>query len=96
MQPSPSNIQTQEDIEALDSSKPTFYANAFHGALSLYDVRIAFGKGNPFQSGTYDMSVYMSMPAAKQLSRILVDLVAAYEEDFGEIPLEPMLSGKQL
>ena len=78
-----------EAASAYEEGKPVFYANALQVTTGLHDVRISCGKRNPLGPVSYDAHIYLSLPSAKQLSNILVDMIRQYEAAYGPIPLEP-------
>ena len=79
-----------EVAAAFDEGKPVYYSNAMHLNTGLHDMRISFGKRNPYGPVSYDVHVYLSLPAAKQLQIMLMDMVENYERNFGAIKLEPI------
>src|SRR6476661_7146577 len=76
----------------------TFYANAYriHTAAEEVIVDLGFNMPNPNpQGGNAQLlfkvtdRVIMSYTNAKRLSASLVQLIKRYEQQFGEIPMQP-------
>ncbi len=70
---------------AFEEGKPVFYSNNININTSLNDMRLSFGKSNPYGPNIYDVHVYISLPTAKQLLGVLVNHVSHYEEQFGVV-----------
>ena len=80
----------QADLSSVfEGGKPVYYSNQINTMTTLHDIRLSFGKMSPLKQAIYDVHVYLSMPAAKQLRDVLARAINQYENDFGEIPLEP-------
>lgn len=82
-----------EVAAAFEEGKPLYYTNHINVNTSLNDIRLSFGKKNPFGPSSFDVHVYMSLPTAKQLVGILFEHVHQYEEQFGEV--QPIQKGKK-
>lgn len=79
-----------EEEALYNDALPTVYANRLALTSTQHDVRIAFGRfKTPGLMPKYDIAVYLSYAAAKQLAETLTIALSAYEERFGEIVLEP-------
>ena len=81
---------SQTDLSSVfEAGKPVYYSNQINTMTTLHDVRMSFGKLSPLKQAIYDVHVYLSLPAAKQLRDVLMRAVDQYEHDFGTIQLEP-------
>ena len=75
---------------------PCYYTNVFELTIGPYDFTFSFGYKNPEQAKAqkeppeFDTIAYVSMSPtqAKTAVTILQEMVAKYEKDFGEIPME--------
>ena len=70
---------------AFEEEKPVYYSNNININTSLNDMRLSFGKSNPYGPSHFDVHVYISLPTAKQLLAVLVNHIGNYEEQFGEV-----------
>jgi uncharacterized protein DUF3467 len=75
---------------ALSGGVPSHYANEVQVVATMQDVRFSFGRASPSgEPATLDVHIYMAYPAVKLLHRLLGQMIANYEAQFGEIPTEP-------
>ena len=86
-----------EIAAAFEEGRPVFYANNIHVNTSLNDIRLAFGKRNPYGPSSYDVHVYMSLPTAKQMVAIMIQHIGQYEQEFGEVQpiVQPVETGEK-
>ncbi|MHA1565975.1 MAG: DUF3467 domain-containing protein [Alphaproteobacteria bacterium] len=82
------NELSPDVLAVFEGGKPVYYANSMNLVSSLHDIQLSFGKGNPLRT-SYDVHIYLSPPGAKQLALMLSNSIKNYEENFGEINLEP-------
>lgn len=68
---------------------PTVYANLISVTGSMHDVRLTLGRHAPGGGGSFELAVYLSYPAAKQMVDLIQGILGSYEETFGPIHLEP-------
>lgn len=64
------------------------YANSCMAAMSQWDIQITFGRNDDREGAGRDqklVKIFLSPAHAKAVSRILAQMVKAYEEQFGEI-----------
>lgn len=66
----------------------TLYSNLINANGSMHDVRLAFGRHTPPGAASYDVAVYLSYPAAKQLIQIVGSILSEYEKVFGPVSIE--------
>ena len=83
-------------IKIKDESKeiPRYYSNVFELTIGPYDFTFTFGYKTPEQAKAqkteFDNLAYVSMSPtqAKTAVVVLKEMLAKYEKDFGQIPLE--------
>ena len=80
----------RELVAVFQPEVATYYSNVVNLSSSLTDIRVTFGKHAPIGEPTYDFAVYLSYPAAKQVSVLLQQMISSYEESFGQINLQPV------
>lgn len=69
---------------------PFFYTNVMEASLGAFDFTLQFGYKPPEESGTARYTkvctIAMSLSHAKTMLPIIAKLIAAYEQQFGQIP----------
>jgi hypothetical protein len=74
--------------QALSGEAPSYYANMVQIVATMPDLRLSFGKASG-EGAPFDVHIYVAYPVGKLLHRLLGQMIASYEAQFGPIPTEP-------
>jgi hypothetical protein len=98
-------IMSDDDDETVLVVPNSTSFSAFNANFSMYEVRVVLGNVRVVLNGDkppgdrvvvdWFETLHMSPQTAKQLGKLLFAVVAAYEENFGMIPVESEISEVQ-